>query len=126
MPAKKEIKLYRGEKWVTIPGKITPYGERYAISNHGRLIKYRHWISSGSILRLSRQQGYPGDEWYLEFHKMRWPGGLKLWRVTGDGVDLGAKQQYEPARARDRAHAHAGHFAGLLGEIANEIGRAHV
>src|SRR6266576_4457818 len=29
----------------------------------------------------SRHQGYPGDEWYLEFHKIRWPGGLKLWRV---------------------------------------------
>src|SRR3989454_2186396 len=31
----------------------------------------------------SRHQGYPGDEWYLEFHKIRWPGGLKLWRGAG-------------------------------------------
>ncbi|HEY9506611.1 MAG TPA: hypothetical protein VIQ27_11605, partial [Gemmatimonadales bacterium] len=31
----------------------------------------------------SRYHGYPGDGSYLEFHKMRWPGGLKLWRVTG-------------------------------------------
>src|SRR5204863_17867 len=35
----------------------------------------------------SRHQGYPGDEWYLEFHKIRWPGGLKLWRVSGANVD---------------------------------------
>jgi 1,4-alpha-glucan branching enzyme len=66
----------------------------------------------------SRHEGYPGDEWYLEFHKMRWPGGLKLWRVTGEGVDLGAKQQYEPLRARERALSHAKHFSWLLGEIA--------
>ena len=36
-----------------------------------------------STLRVwSRHQGYPGDGGYLEFHKIRWPGGLKLWRVT--------------------------------------------
>lgn len=62
----------------------------------------------------SRQQGYPGDEWYLEFHKIRWPGGLKLWRVTGAGVDLGAKRPYDPERARHRAGDHARHFTDLL------------
>ncbi|MDQ3221975.1 MAG: DUF1957 domain-containing protein [Gemmatimonadota bacterium] len=62
----------------------------------------------------SRFEGYPGDESYLEFHKMRWPGGLKLWRVTGPGVDLGAKQPYNPAAAAGRARDHADHFAHLL------------
>jgi 1,4-alpha-glucan branching enzyme len=62
----------------------------------------------------SRQQGYPGDEWYLEFHKIRWPGGLKLWRVTGGGVDLGDKRPYEPGRAHARAADHARHFSDLL------------
>ena len=62
----------------------------------------------------SRRQGYPGDEWYLEFHKIRWPGGLKLWRVTGADLDLGLKRQYEPAAARGRAREHAGHFASVL------------
>jgi 1,4-alpha-glucan branching enzyme len=66
----------------------------------------------------SRFQGYPGDEWYLEFHKMRWPGGLKLWRVTGAGVDLGDKRTYDPAVAAARARTHAEHFAGILGDIA--------
>src|SRR6266542_7014681 len=37
----------------------------------------------------SRHHGYPGDGQYLEFHKIRWPGGLKLWQVTGENVDLG-------------------------------------
>src|SRR5256885_4021136 len=59
----------------------------------------------------SRHQGYPGDEWYLEFHKIRWPGGLKLWRGSGAHVDLGAKRPYEPGAALERA---AGHAAPLL------------
>jgi len=65
----------------------------------------------------SRFEGYPGDESYLEFHKMRWPGGLKLWRVTGPGVDLGAKQPYDPEAAAGRARGHADHFASLLSGI---------
>jgi 1,4-alpha-glucan branching enzyme len=66
----------------------------------------------------SRFEGYPGDEWYLEFHKMRWPGGLKLWRVSGPGVDLGVKQPYNPEAASDRARGHAEHFAHLVAGIA--------
>ena len=62
----------------------------------------------------SRHQGYPGDASYLEFHKIRWPGGLKLWRVSGPNVDLGAKQPYEPRVAFERAGNHASHFAHLL------------
>jgi 1,4-alpha-glucan branching enzyme len=65
----------------------------------------------------SRFEGYPGDEWYLEFHKMRWPGGLKLWRVSGPGVDLGQKQPYNPEAAAGRARAHSEHFAQLLAGI---------
>ena len=68
----------------------------------------------------SRHQGYPGDEWYLEFHKIRWPGGLKLWRVSGANVDLGAKRPYEPRAALDRVTGHASHFAHLLESIAQE------
>jgi 1,4-alpha-glucan branching enzyme len=66
----------------------------------------------------SRHAGYPGDGSYLEFHKIRWPGGLKLWRVTGNGIDLGDKQPYDPAAARGRAADHATHFVQLLRRIA--------
>jgi len=68
----------------------------------------------------SRHQGYPGDEWYLEFHKIRWPGGLKLWRVTGATVDLGGKRAYEPPIAHERATGHASHFAHLLQSLAQQ------
>jgi 1,4-alpha-glucan branching enzyme len=69
----------------------------------------------------SRHQGYPGDGRYLEFHKIRWPGGLKLWRVTGNSVDLGQKEPYDPPTASAIASAHAAHFASLLATI----GAAH-
>ena len=65
----------------------------------------------------SRHMGYPGDGRYLEFHKIRWPGGLKLWRVTSDSVDLGQKEPYDPPTASAMADAHAAHFASLLATI---------
>jgi len=65
----------------------------------------------------SRQLGYPGEGSYLEFHKIRWPGGLKFWSVTGSGVDLGDKRPYDPTQARYRASDHATHFSGFLGHI---------
>ncbi|HEX4934788.1 MAG TPA: 1,4-alpha-glucan branching protein domain-containing protein, partial [Gemmatimonadaceae bacterium] len=65
----------------------------------------------------SRHGGYPGAAAYLEFHKIRWPGGLKLWRVSEPGTDLGDKAPYEPDAARSQANAHAGHFARLLDRV---------
>ena len=65
----------------------------------------------------SRQLGYPGDGSYLEFHKIRWPSGLKYWSVTGDDVDLGGKKAYDPQTARYKASDHATHFSGFLGHI---------
>ena len=76
----------------------------------------------------SRDTGYPGDEWYLEFHKTHFPGGLRFWRVTHPKSDLGDKQPYEPERAEERVRAHAEHFAGtvraILSRTAGEAGGA--
>lgn len=66
----------------------------------------------------SRHGGYPGDSRYLEFHKIRYPGGLKLWRVTDPAADLGDKAPYDPAAARDAAEQHARHFREVLHRIA--------
>jgi len=68
----------------------------------------------------SRFEGYPGDGRYLEFHKTRWPGGLKLWRVTGSGVDLGDKAPYDAAAAHRAAQDHAAHFAHLAARLGAE------
>lgn len=66
----------------------------------------------------SRHDGYPGDPNYLEFHKIRWPGGLKLWRVTDSKADLGDKLPYVPERAAASTARHAKDFARTLGGIA--------
>jgi 1,4-alpha-glucan branching enzyme len=66
----------------------------------------------------SRDGGYPGAAPYLEFHKLRFPGGLQLWSVTGSGVALGDKQAYRFPAALDAARLHARHFANLLGDVA--------
>lgn len=65
----------------------------------------------------SRDAGYPGDQWYLEFHKKHFPGGLRYWRVTSPRSDLGAKLLYDPGRAAERARSHADHFVGLLRDV---------
>jgi 1,4-alpha-glucan branching enzyme len=66
----------------------------------------------------SRGSGYPGDGAYLEFHKIGWPEGLRLWRVTDRDGALGDKAPYDPLLARFRARAHAADFSALLGEVA--------
>ena len=60
--------------------------------------------------------GYPGDPWYLEFHKKHAEGELRYWRITDRQADLGAKQPYVPEAAFGMVSAHAAHFAGLLRE----------
>jgi len=72
----------------------------------------------------SRHLGYPGDGWYLEFHKIRWPGGLRFWRVSAPGSDLGAKRPYDPSAAFAQAALHASHFTSVLASeaAAGEVG----
>jgi 1,4-alpha-glucan branching enzyme len=64
----------------------------------------------------SGDTGYPGDSVYLDFHKKRWPGGHRYWRVTGARVDMGDKQPYYPQEAAERTKAHAAHFVHLVYE----------
>ena len=78
----------------------------------------------------SRDIGYPGDEWYLEFHKRHFPGGLRFWRVTHPKSDLADKKTYVPERAEERAQAQAAHYVGVvrdaLARYAGEAGRPGV
>jgi 1,4-alpha-glucan branching enzyme len=110
-------------------GEVAPSARRTAYRAYG-VMSGGH-VNAAAFVRdprasaqvWSRFEGYPGDGVYLEFHKMRWPGGLKLWRVSGPGTDLGTKEPYDPAEALGRAEAHGRHFAGLLREIAAVEGR---
>lgn len=65
----------------------------------------------------SGQVGYPGDGYYLEFHKKHFPSGLRFWRVTDPKADLGAKQVYIPEKAEERIEEHSRHFLTLLKKV---------
>jgi 1,4-alpha-glucan branching enzyme len=115
----------RHDRESVVSGQVvrSPYrGYRVASTPAGTTVATLVRDPRSSMQVWSRHHGYPGDEWYLEFHKIRWPGGLKLWRVTGPNVDLGAKYGYEPAAARERATSHARHFAHLVAGIAAQPG----
>jgi 1,4-alpha-glucan branching enzyme len=64
----------------------------------------------------SGENGYPGDPNYLDFHKKRFPGGHRYWKVTGPRVEIGEKQVYWPHAAEQRVKEHANHFVGLVHE----------
>jgi 1,4-alpha-glucan branching enzyme len=70
----------------------------------------------------SGQHGYPGDEWYLEFHKKHVSAGskalgLRYWRISQEKENLGAKGLYEPHRASERIQSHADHFCSLVRSV---------
>lgn len=70
----------------------------------------------------SGDKGYPGDEWYLEFHKKLVQSadkslGLRYWRISQDKADIGAKRLYEPKQAEQKTRDHASHFVPLVKEV---------
>ena len=65
----------------------------------------------------SGEHGYPGDEWYLEFHRKKFPSGHRYWRVTNPKYDLADKKIYEPERVEERILSHSSHFKHLVEEI---------
>lgn len=62
----------------------------------------------------SGEHGYPGDGWYLDFHKKHFPGGNRYWRVTSAKSDLADKQPYEPGMVESRLTENADHFTHLV------------
>lgn len=75
--ASNKITYLPGEKWALIRGRKSAYGEKYAISNHGRLVKFTDDIKKGSLLKGSLQEGYPiwryrveGEYRHVLFHKL--------------------------------------------------------
>lgn len=62
----------------------------------------------------SGEWGYPGDGNYLDFHKKRFPGGLRYWRVTSAKSDLADKKVYYPEAVESRVQENASHFKDLL------------
>jgi len=61
MATKQTLKKLRNEKWLVLKGHQTagPVTYKYALSNYGRVVKFLKTIDDGTLLRLSRQQGFP-------------------------------------------------------------------
>lgn len=62
----------------------------------------------------SGKTGYPGDGWYLEFHKKHFPGGMRYWRITSSQAALGDKEPYEPSKIHERLEENAQHFVDSI------------
>lgn len=69
------------------------------------------------LLVWSGEHGYPGDGNYLDFHKKRFPGGLRYWAVTSPKSDLADKVEYHHETALGRIDENADHFAGKVEDI---------
>ncbi len=64
--------------------------------------------------------GYPGDSQYLDFHKKRFPGGLRYWRVTDPKIDLALKAVYNPGEVEKKIREHANHFVSTVKKTARD------
>ncbi|MHA1377036.1 MAG: 1,4-alpha-glucan branching protein domain-containing protein [Candidatus Helarchaeota archaeon] len=74
-----------------------------------------------SIQLWSAEHGYPGDGWYLEFHKKHWPSGHRYWRITSSKSDLGDKLEYVPENVESRLEENAGHYKQLVKDLAMDF-----
>jgi len=68
----------------------------------------------------SGEHGYPGDGWYLDFHKKHFPGGHRYWRVTSSKADLAEKLEYSPDRVESRLEENSDHFVHLVRDVLKE------
>ncbi|MGH8014806.1 MAG: 1,4-alpha-glucan branching protein domain-containing protein [Candidatus Zixiibacteriota bacterium] len=69
------------------------------------------------LLVWSGEHGYPGDGHYLDFHKKRFPGGLRYWAVTSAKIDLADKVEYNQDSALKRIPENAAHFTGKVNDL---------
>jgi 1,4-alpha-glucan branching enzyme len=101
----------RSSKYFTPPAEFRSEYEHYALPN-GVVVFARDPQTTVKVW--SGESGYPGDEHYLEFHKQRYPGRLRYWRISQNKQDLGQKQPYDPYQAFERIKGHAEDLVATL------------
>ncbi len=82
-------------------------------SDTGRVVAFPRDPQTG-LQVWSGDTGYPADGNYLDFHKKRWPGGHRYWKVTLAQSEMDRKQPYSPEDAQERTRLHAEHFVSLV------------
>ncbi|MFW9819394.1 MAG: 1,4-alpha-glucan branching protein domain-containing protein [Candidatus Thorarchaeota archaeon] len=60
--------------------------------------------------------GYPGNEYYREFHRKDHKSGLHYWRITNKEFGKGEKQLYDIEKAVKTTKIHANHYISLVSE----------
>lgn len=106
------------KKYLPIPqSSKDPFSPYLAYPSHLPFF-VRDEVSSQQVW--SRKNGYPGDSWYLEFHKKHFPGGMMYWRITGSEADLADKAHYDPERTKERLEENSSHFVSTLQEELNK------
>ncbi|MFX0036857.1 MAG: 1,4-alpha-glucan branching protein domain-containing protein [Candidatus Hermodarchaeota archaeon] len=75
----------------------------------------------GRNKRTSRQVwdstiGYPGNEYYREFHKKDHESGLHYWRITSKEFGKSEKELYDVEKAKEIISSHANHFVSIVSE----------
>ncbi len=98
----------------------TPY-QAYYVSSFGddkkRPVSILTRDPKTGIQVWSGEHGYPGDPFYLDFHKKHFPGGHRYWRVTDIQADLSDKKRYDPKKISKIVEDQAEHFVELVKEI---------
>ncbi|MCX5662649.1 MAG: DUF1957 domain-containing protein [Planctomycetota bacterium] len=110
---------YPGRGWYNVhdPIMVNSDGGPGRVGAFARDPRVCEQVWSGSI-------GYPADGLYLEFHKKYGERrGLRYWRVTGKGVDLGDKQLWDPYPTEGKAFEHAQHFCNAVKSRLHEYRR---
>lgn len=113
-----------GEPLGTYAGKFPQLAEMFARSSRffsppeEFRSEYEHYALPNGVVCMARDpqttvkvwsgdHGYPGDPYYLEFHKQLYPGRHRYWRISEDKRDLGKKQPYDPWTAYEHICDHA-------------------
>jgi 1,4-alpha-glucan branching enzyme len=95
---------------------ITPHRPYYVGAADPAVACFVRDAETGLVV-WSSEHGYPGDGWYLDFHKKHFPGGLRYWRVTAAAAGMDAKEPYRPGEVPARITENADHFAALVREL---------
>ncbi|TFG00236.1 MAG: DUF1957 domain-containing protein [Promethearchaeota archaeon] len=69
--------------------------------------------------------GYPGDQFYREFHKKDADSGLHYWRITGKKIDKEHKELYEIEKAKEKIQSHSQHFISIMEEELKSFHEQH-
>ncbi len=112
----------RSSKYFTPPAEFRSEYEHYLLAS-GMTVMARDPETTVKVW--SGESGYPGDEYYLEFHKQLYPGRLRYWRISQEKTDLGKKEPYNPYEAYERIQNHAADLVNVLkGTLARYQGLA--